>query len=85
MWESKPRYRSEWVFFLKMVVVSEPSLCRVTLVSRNESDPYCFNSIVNLMVGSIELRGSWNFWMCPVGNAVKVSSSVTRTGVEMHR
>ena len=34
-WESKSRYRSEWVFFLKTVVVSEPSLFRVTLVSRN--------------------------------------------------
>ena len=59
-WESKSRYRSEWVFFLKTVVVSEPSLLRITLVSRNGSDPSCSISTVNLMVGSIELRWAWN-------------------------
>ena len=55
-WESKSRYQSEWVFFLKTAVVSEPSLCLVTLVSKIGSDPSCSNSIVNLMVVSIEFR-----------------------------
>ena len=84
-WESKSR--SEWVFFLKTVVVSELSLCCFTLVSRTGSDHSCSNSIVNLMVGSIEFRSSWNCWTCSVGTAVKVSSTyiaLSRTGVEMH-
>ena len=77
------RYQSKWFFFLKAVMVSEPSLWRISLVSRNGRDPSCFNFIVNLMVGSIEFRWSWNCWICPVGQPFPTSPAPPTTRVNV--
>ena len=55
-WESKSKYLSLCVFFLKTVVDIVPLSCRTTLLSRNGRLPSTSVSVVNWMVGSIELK-----------------------------